>query len=71
MVFDNDQRDYLDANYVRKDCCVKQMGDVDKREDKLETTMSVLSAKMTWLCAILGAIGVAVLGIAVKVLFGM
>lgn len=71
MVFDNDQRDYLDANYVRKDCCVKQMGDVDKREDELNVAIHVLSTKMSWLCGILGAIGVAVLGIAVKVLFGM
>ena len=71
MVFDSDQKEYLDSTYVRKDDCAAPRGEVDKREDQLDISIQVLSTKMTWLCAILGAIGVAVLGIAVKVMFGM
>ena len=70
MIFDGDQKEYLDATYVCKDYCDKRLHEIDVRENALDKSVSVLNAKLTWLLGILGAIGVAVLGIAVKLLFG-
>ena len=71
MIFDDDQRNYLDTNYMRCDKCQSKVEELEKREDYLDKAIAVLNTKLTWLIGILGTIGVAVLGIAVKLLLGV
>lgn len=60
----------LDERYVRKEDCSTIQADTDKRIDEIHVTQAVMDTKLNILIGILSAIGVAVLGIAVKLFFG-
>lgn len=70
MIFDEDQKNFLDSTYMRCDKCQIKVDELKSREDTLEKAFAVMNTKLTWLIAMLGTIGAAVLGIAVKLLFG-
>ena len=60
----------LDERYVRKDDCADKMSNTDSRVDALKTDVEVVKTKLNILIGILSTIGVGVLGIAIKLLFG-
>ena len=61
----------LDERYVKKDDCGILRAETDKRLDALHTDVAVIKTRLTATIAILSAIAVPVLGIAVKLLFGV
>jgi hypothetical protein len=60
----------LDERYVKQVDCTSIQTDTDKRIDAIHESQAVMNAKLNILIGILSAIGVSVLGIAVKLLFG-
>lgn len=60
----------LDERYVKKDDCNEISKDAEHRIDKIFTDVAVIRTKQNAEIAILGAIGGAVLSIAVKLLLG-
>lgn len=60
----------LDERYRRKDECEDKMSATDSRVDDLKTDVEVVKTKLNILIGILSAIGVGVLGIALKLIFG-
>ena len=70
MPIDREDLEQLDERYVRECGCAERRQDIALREATLDKAIATLNVKMAWLVGILGAIGVAVLSIAAKVLFG-
>lgn len=60
----------LDERYVRKEDCSTIQADTDKRIDQIHEAQAIMNTKLNILIGILSAIGVSVLGISVKLLFG-
>lgn len=60
----------LDERYVRKEDCSENRSQFDTRINTVDKTLAVCSTKLNILIGIMTAIGTAVLGIAVKLLFG-
>ena len=56
--------------FVTRDSCDEKKHNNEEHIQKLELTMAKLSTKMSIMIGILGAIGVAILSVAVKALFG-
>lgn len=56
--------------FVTRDSCDEKKHNNEEHIQKLELTMAKLSTKMSIMIGILGAIGVAILSVAVKSLFG-
>ena len=60
----------LDDRYVKLTDCAAHQKDVDKEIAELRKNYAVITAKLNIITGILSAIGIAVLGVAVKLLFG-
>lgn len=70
MTLDRGTLDELDDRYVRSCDCADRRQEIALREAALDKAVARLDTKLSWLVGILGAVGVAVLTIAVKILFG-
>ena len=70
MPIDREDLEQLDERYVCERDCAERRQNITLREAALDKAIATLNVKMAWLVGILGAIGVAVLSIAAKVLFG-
>lgn len=60
----------LDERYVKQTDCTVIQSETDKRIDSIHEAQAIMNTKLNILIGILSAIGVSVLGIAVKLLFG-
>lgn len=60
----------LDERYVKKDDCTVLRTDTDNRIDAIKVDIEIVKTKMNTVIGILSAIGVPVLAIALKYLFG-
>lgn len=69
-VIEKEDIERLDERYVRKEDCSTIQADADKRIDQIHEAQAIMNTKLNTLIGILSAIGVSVLGIAVKLLFG-
>lgn len=61
----------LDARYVKQADCAVTQSETDRRIDSIHEAQAIMNTKLNVLISILSAIGVSVLGIAVKLLFGV
>lgn len=60
----------FDARYKLKDECDKEMGDVANKLSRDATQFAVINTKLSLILWGLGAIGVAVIGVLVRYVFG-
>lgn len=60
----------LDNRYVKKDECIEKHEKTDEKISNLKSDIASIKTRLNMLIGILSAIGVAVLGVAVKMLFG-
>lgn len=63
-------QEIFDVRYVKKDDCVDLRSATDKRIDTMQTDVALVKQKLSMMIGILSAIGVPVLAIAIKLLFG-
>lgn len=68
-MFSSEQIDYLKTIFVTHDACETRNDIQNKEIVDLKMTMVGVHTKLNMLLGILGAIGVAVLGIVVKMMF--
>lgn len=63
------QEDYIAARYVPKCDCEANLKETDKRLSKDYTKMSVINTKLNVIIGVMAAIGTAVCGVMVKMVF--
>lgn len=63
------QEEYISARYVQKNDCEANLKETDKRLSKDYTELSVINTKLNVIIGVMVAIGTAICGVIVKMMF--